>query len=75
MSGSPFDDGPLTVKTVDGTIVKVDLVVLAEAWTARIVANQDAVDDAAEEVHPDCPFVHPNNGWIFTARVDLQKAT
>ncbi len=72
MSDSPFDDSPLTVRTVDGQTVRVDLVVLAEAWTTRLVANRDAVDDKDEEVHPDAPFVHTSAGWVFTAHVELQ---
>lgn len=75
MSDSPFDDSPLTVRTVDGLLVHVALTTLAEAWTQRLIANRDTVDDAAEEVHPDAPFVHPNAGWVFTARVELQAAT
>lgn len=68
----PFDDSPLTVKTVDGQIVQVDLFVLAEAWTQRLIANRDAVDDQAEEVHPSVVFTHTSAGWVFTAGIELQ---
>ena len=67
-----MDDSPLEVKDVNGNPVRVDLLVLAEAWTKRILEDQKAVDDQAEEVHPDVVFSHPSQGYVFTARVTLQ---
>ena len=45
---------------------------LAEAWTQRLIANRDAVDDQAEEVHPSVVFTHTSAGWVFTAGIELQ---
>lgn len=67
-----MDDSPLELKTVDGQTVRVDLAVLAEAWAQRLIADRDAVDDQAEEVHPDVVYTRPVAGFVFTARVELQ---
>jgi len=75
MSYSPFDDSPLTVTTIDGATVRVDLNVLAEAWTQRLLKNRDAVDNRDEEVHPNVVYTHANVGWIFTAQIQLEKDT